>query len=128
MAITDAKNMEVPKSLQPLYVGLLVLALNLGLGMNCACALNPARDLGPRIYTAAVGWGWEYVFSEGDYWFWVPLAATPSGGLAGAGLYMLLVEGGHRWVAYRLDDDLVKILNVFREEAAEEARGKKTVI
>lgn len=36
-------------SLQALPVGLLVLGVALSLGGNTGCAINPARDLGPRI-------------------------------------------------------------------------------
>jgi len=27
--------------------------------MNSGCAMNPARDLGPRLFTAIAGWGME---------------------------------------------------------------------
>jgi MIP family channel proteins len=47
-AITDARNMSVPKSLVPLYVGFVVLNIGVCFGYNCGYAINPARDLGPR--------------------------------------------------------------------------------
>ena len=36
-----------------------ILAIGLGLGMQTGYAINPARDLGPRILTAMVGYGKE---------------------------------------------------------------------
>ncbi|PIN99410.1 hypothetical protein AB205_0031470 [Aquarana catesbeiana] len=58
-AIFDKKNLAAPKGLEPVAVGLLILLLGLCLGMNCGGAMNPARDLGPRVFTAAAGWGYE---------------------------------------------------------------------
>uniref|UniRef100_A0A8C3S9F4 Aquaporin 9 n=1 Tax=Chelydra serpentina TaxID=8475 RepID=A0A8C3S9F4_CHESE len=58
-AIFDTKNMGVPKGLEPIAIGLLILLLTCSLGMNSGCAMNPARDLSPRIFTAIAGWGFE---------------------------------------------------------------------
>ena len=59
MAITDDKNMSPPKGLIPLCVGLSVVVIGMSYGVNCGYAINPARDLGPRIFTAMAGWGSE---------------------------------------------------------------------
>ena len=56
-AITDKKNMHVPPSLAPMYVGFTILAIGACFGMNCGYAINPARDLSPRILTLISGWG-----------------------------------------------------------------------
>lgn len=58
-AIFDTRNNGVPKGLEPVVVGLLVILLTCSLGMNSGCAMNPARDLGPRLFTAIAGWGME---------------------------------------------------------------------
>ncbi|XP_006112528.1 aquaporin-9 isoform X3 [Pelodiscus sinensis] len=65
-AIFDTKNMAVPKGLEPIAVGLLILLLSCSLGMNSGCAMNPARDLSPRIFTAIAGWGFEVFTSPKD--------------------------------------------------------------
>jgi len=62
MAITDRRNADVPKFLVPVLVGLAVFAIGAAYGYNCGAAINPARDLSPRIFTALAGWGTE-VFS-----------------------------------------------------------------
>ena len=56
-AITDTRNMEVPKGLVPLLVGLTVLNIGVCFGFNCGYAINPARDLAPRLFTLIAGWG-----------------------------------------------------------------------
>uniref|UniRef100_A0A670JL71 Aquaporin 10 n=1 Tax=Podarcis muralis TaxID=64176 RepID=A0A670JL71_PODMU len=63
LAIIDSRNRRVPHGLEPIAVGLLVTALGLAMGANCMCAINPARDLGPRLFTYLAGWG-PQVFSR----------------------------------------------------------------
>jgi glycerol uptake facilitator protein len=73
------------RALQPLLVGILVLGIGLSLGGPTGYAINPARDLGPRLAHALLpipGKGpsdWSYS--------WVPVAAPLVGGIIGAGLY-----------------------------------------
>jgi glycerol uptake facilitator len=68
--------------LTPLLVGLLVLAIGLSLGGPTGYAINPARDLGPRIIHAILpipGKGpsdWGYA--------WIPVVAPLVGGALGA--------------------------------------------
>ena len=59
--------MRVPKQSVPLFVGVTVLGLGLSLGYNTGCAINPARDLGPRVFTLLAGWG-PGVFTEYNHW------------------------------------------------------------
>jgi glycerol uptake facilitator-like aquaporin len=59
-------------------------------GMNAGYAINPARDLGPRLFTFVAGWGTE-VFTAGNYWFWVPIIGPLIGGVLGATIYDLLI-------------------------------------
>jgi glycerol uptake facilitator protein len=76
------------RGLQPLLVGVLVLGIGLSLGGPTGYAINPARDLGPRIAHALLpipGKGpsdWAYS--------WVPIVAPIVGGVAGAGLYSMV--------------------------------------
>jgi glycerol uptake facilitator protein len=73
------------RALQPLLVGILVLGIGLSLGGPTGYAINPARDLGPRIAHAilpipAKGTSdWSYA--------WIPIVAPIVGGIAGAALY-----------------------------------------
>jgi len=76
------------RGLQPLLVGVLILGIGLSLGGPTGYALNPARDLGPRIAHAVLpipGKGssdWEYA--------WIPVIAPIVGAIAGAGLYTMV--------------------------------------
>ncbi|KAG8440434.1 hypothetical protein GDO86_006256 [Hymenochirus boettgeri] len=90
-AIFDKKNIGCPKGLEPIAIGLLILVLGLSLGMNSGCAMNPARDLGPRIFTAMAGWGME-VFTSGNHWWWVPVVGPMLGAAIGACIYVLCIE------------------------------------
>ena len=68
--------------LAPLLIGLLVFAIGLSLGGPTGYAINPARDLGPRIMHAILpipGKGssdWSYS--------WVPVLGPLIGGALGA--------------------------------------------
>jgi glycerol uptake facilitator protein len=76
------------RGLQPLLVGVLVLGIGLSLGGPTGYAINPARDLGPRLAHALLpipGKGasdWEYS--------WIPVVGPLVGGVLGAGAYFLV--------------------------------------
>jgi len=89
-ALVDAKNANLPHYLIPATAGLLVVVIGATFGMNSGYAINPARDFGPRLFTAIAGWGGE-VFRAGNGWWWVPLVAPPIGALLGAFLYDALI-------------------------------------
>jgi glycerol uptake facilitator protein len=72
----------------PMLVGLLVFAIGLSLGGPTGYAINPARDLGPRLMHALLpiagkgGSDWSYA--------WIPVAGPIVGGVLGAFVYSLL--------------------------------------
>ena len=75
-------------ALDALPVGLLVFGIGMGMGGTTGYAINPARDLGPRIAHAVLpikGKGsnnWDYA--------WVPVAGPLIGGIIAAFLYRAL--------------------------------------
>jgi MIP family channel proteins len=85
-AITDTRNSPAPAGLAPVVVGLLVLLIGATYGFNSGYAINPARDLGPRLFTFVAGWGGD-VFRAGNGWWWVPVVAPCVGGVAGGWAY-----------------------------------------
>jgi glycerol uptake facilitator-like aquaporin len=89
-AISDARNVPPPAGLAPLLVGLLVVGIGAAFGFNSGYAINPARDLGPRLFTAVGGWGLE-VFRAGNAWWWVPIVAPVIGALLGGWVYDVMV-------------------------------------
>ena len=88
-AIGDARN-NATGNIGPLIVGLLVVAIGMAYGFNAGYAINPARDFGPRLFTALAGWGSE-VFRAGNYYFWVPIVGPLIGGPLGAIAYDVLI-------------------------------------
>ncbi len=92
-ALTDRRNSAPGANVAPLLIGLLVVAIGMCFGFNCGYAINPARDLGPRLFTWMAGWGAE-VFRAGDYWFWVPIVGPLIGGCLGAVIYDFGIGAG----------------------------------
>jgi glycerol uptake facilitator protein len=82
LAITGPWNPFATVALAPLIIGLLVLAIGLSLGGPTGYAINPARDLGPRIMHAILpipgkgGSDWSYS--------WVPVLGPLIGGAIAA--------------------------------------------
>ena len=81
LAITGPWN-AITSGLAPLLIGLLVFAIGLSLGGPTGYAINPARDLGPRIMHAILpipgkgGSDWSYA--------WVPVLGPLIGGALAA--------------------------------------------
>jgi|SRR4051812_8807402 len=94
LGITDTRNSPAPQGLTPVIVGLLVMAIGASLGFNTGYAINPARDFGPRVFTALAGWG-SGVFTAANAWWWVPIVAPCVGAVAGGWVYDVCV--GHRF-------------------------------
>ncbi len=80
---------DFSEGLKPLAVGGLITAIGLSLGGTTGWAINPARDLGPRIAHALLpipgkgGSDWGYA--------WIPVVAPILGGICGALVYQMLL-------------------------------------
>ena len=73
---------------KPLLVGLLVFSIGLSLGGPTGYAINPARDLGPRIAHAVLP-----IPGKGDCnwgYAWLPVTAPIAGGIIGALIFKAL--------------------------------------
>jgi glycerol uptake facilitator protein len=85
--VIGANSIAAPEGLAPYLVGILVWSIGLSLGGPTGYALNPARDLGPRIahhFLPIVGKGnsdWEYA--------WIPVTGPIIGVLIASALLML---------------------------------------
>ncbi|TFK73626.1 aquaporin [Pluteus cervinus] len=93
-AMIDKKNMPPPAGLNPLLLFFLILAIGACIGMQTGYAINPARDLGPRILTSMVGYGKGVYTFRNQYWLWCPVIAPILGAQAGALLYDVLLYTG----------------------------------
>ncbi|WP_040983178.1 MIP/aquaporin family protein [Oceanobacillus jeddahense] len=82
---------EFTEGLNPAIVGLLIVAIGMSLGGPTGYAINPARDLGPRIAHAIlpiIGKGdsdWRYAL--------IPIAGPIIGGVYGAIFYHAFFDG-----------------------------------
>ena len=72
-----------------LFVGFLIWAIGLSLGGTTGYAINPARDLGPRIAHALLP-----IPGKGDSdwgYSWIPILGPIVGGILGALVYIMIV-------------------------------------
>lgn len=83
------------EGLNPLIVGFLIIAIGVSMGGTTGYAINPARDLGPRIahfLLPIAGKGksdWAYS--------WIPVAGPVLGGVFGALVYDLITKQSVSW-------------------------------
>jgi glycerol uptake facilitator protein len=84
LSVGDNKNLGVGANLGPLLVALTVLGVGLCLGGPSGYAINPARDLGPRLFGTLAGT--KNLFS-GSYWIVAPILGPLIGGVLGVLTY-----------------------------------------
>jgi glycerol uptake facilitator protein len=81
---------EFTQGFKPVVVGLLIISIGLSLGGTTGFAINPARDLGPRIAHFILpipGKGnsdWGYA--------WIPVVGPIAGGVLGALIYQAIFK------------------------------------
>ncbi|CAN2923623.1 Glycerol uptake facilitator protein [Streptococcus dysgalactiae] len=81
---------KVAAGFGPIIVGFVVMAVGFSLGATTGYAINPARDLGPRIMHALLpipnkgDSGWSYA--------WIPVLGPILGGVAGALIYQVILN------------------------------------
>lgn len=82
---------QFTEGLNPIAVGLLIVVIGMSLGGTTGYAINPARDLGPRIAHFLLpipgkgGSNWSYS--------WIPVVGPILGGSLGAIVYKALYRG-----------------------------------
>ncbi|KAM7420820.1 hypothetical protein PAMA_015166 [Pampus argenteus] len=59
LCLDEKRNTPAPSELIPPIVAVIVLGISMSMSGNCGAAINPARDLGPRLFTLTAGWGTE---------------------------------------------------------------------
>jgi glycerol uptake facilitator protein len=86
LAITDELNVPPGANLAPLMIGLVVVAIGMSFGGMHGYPINPARDFGPRLFTAVAGFKNNGLTDGSRVWL-VPIVAPLLGGLVGAAIY-----------------------------------------
>ena len=80
---------KVAAGLGPIIVGTVIFAVGFSLGPTTGYAINPARDLGPRIMHALLP-----IANKGDSdwsYAWIPVLGPIVGGVVGALLYNIIL-------------------------------------
>ncbi|KAI2797466.1 hypothetical protein BLOT_013023 [Blomia tropicalis] len=83
-----SKNINYPNihSIQIIWMGMLLFVI--GFAFNGTAIINPARDLGPRLFLSLIGYG-KFVFSamNGQFWWIIGIGAPHLGACLGGFLY-----------------------------------------
>lgn len=111
LALGDDSNAPPGAGMNAFIMGLVIVVLSMAFGSNtglaskylhnlstCSCAngysaVNPARDIGPRLALLALGYGTETTFGS-SYWFWGSWCAPIAGALCGGFVYDATIFGG----------------------------------
>lgn len=91
LAIIDERNQPPGANLTPVMIGAVVVAIGMSFGGMHGYAINPARDFGPRLFTAVAGFK-NNGLTDGSKVFWVPIVGPILGGILGAAAYDLGVR------------------------------------
>jgi glycerol uptake facilitator protein len=107
LALTEDRHQGAPKSnLVPWFVGLLVAAMiGIAAPLTMAC-MNPARDLGPRLFSYVAGFG-KIAFPgpRGHEW-WLFILGPIAGGISGGLVYEIIVRPLFGRVDLKVDQGL----------------------
>lgn len=115
---------DLADGLSPVVIGLLIVAIGVSLGGATGYAINPARDLGPRIIHAVLpipGKGtsdWGYA--------WIPVVGPIVGGVYGALLYQATFKGVYSfsfWIVTIIV--MIIIMGAVRDEGKYKERTKE---
>ncbi|KAH8081994.1 aquaporin [Cristinia sonorae] len=99
-ALTDTRNGPPPPGLVPLAIFLLILVIGIALGYQTGYAINPARDFGPRLFTAMMYSRKVFTFRR-QYWLWCPILGTILGAQFGIFLYDTFIFTGNETIINR---------------------------
>ncbi len=93
--VVDERNSNRPQGLTAATIGLTVTLLISLLGPLTMACFNPARDLGPRLFSALAGWGSVPFTANGQGWWTVYIVAPILGGQLGGALYRLFFKASY---------------------------------
>ena len=96
-ALIDRRNQGPQSNMAGFLIGLVVVAIGMSFGTNAGYAINPARDLGPRLWTFLAGWGqiaFPGAYQYFDNYWWVPIVGPLIGGVVGIYVYDLFIGNG----------------------------------
>ncbi|GAA5901441.1 hypothetical protein JCM8208_001804 [Rhodotorula glutinis] len=94
LALGDENNAPPGAGLGAIVLGFVVVAIGMSNGWISGYAINPARDLGPRLALWTLGYGKKLWYH--DHWWWLigPILGPLVGSIAGALAYDLCIFTG----------------------------------
>ncbi len=92
LAVVDKLNALPGSNMAPLIIGLIVVAIGISFGGMNGYAINPARDLGPRLFAVIAGFTNNGLTSGPSVWI-PPVLGPLVGGLLGAFAYDFFIGG-----------------------------------
>jgi len=96
--LTDKANSERPTALTAALIGLTITLLIALFGPLSMACFNPARDLGPRIFSSLAGWGSLPFTTNGSGWWAIYIVAPFLGGVFGGGVHAMMMKPAYRAV------------------------------
>ncbi|WP_413283454.1 MIP/aquaporin family protein [Vibrio sp. MA40-2] len=87
LALGDENNGANRGPMNPLLIGILVATIGGSLGPLTGFAMNPARDIGPKLFAYFAGWDYALSGAKEIPYFIVPILAPILGGCFGGWLY-----------------------------------------
>ncbi len=90
LAVVDKLNALPGSNMAPFIIGLIVVAIGISWGGMNGYAINPARDLGPRLFAVLAGFKNNGLTDGTGVWL-VPVVGPLVGGLLGAFAYDLFI-------------------------------------
>jgi len=93
---TDPSNRDGPQILTAAIIGLTVTLLICLMGPLTMACFNPARDLGPRLFSSLAGWKSVPFTTNGLGWLAVYIIAPILGGLTGGAVYQAFFRDSYR--------------------------------
>ncbi|MCQ8240618.1 MIP/aquaporin family protein [Rhizosaccharibacter radicis] len=90
LAVGDKFSINPPTNLAPIVIGLLVLAIGISWGGMQGYAINPARDLGPRLFAVVAGFKNNGLTDGTGIWL-PPVLGPIVGGPLGAIIYDVFI-------------------------------------
>ncbi|KAJ7931188.1 putative aquaporin 4 [Mycena leptocephala] len=101
VALSDKKSTAPPPGLFPLVIFLVILGISSSLGMQTGFSLNPARDFGPRLLSAAVGYPGVFSYRH-QYWLWTGILGPVVGAQLAIALYDTFLYQEDDSILYKL--------------------------
>ena len=90
LAVVDKLNAQPGSNLAPVVIGLIVVAIGISFGGMNGYAINPARDLGPRLFAVVAGFKNNGLTDGTGAWL-PPVIGPIVGGVLGAFAYDLFI-------------------------------------